>query len=172
MVKFQEMAKAAMEEIYSRGRIPILVGGTGSVSYTHLVTTLGCQMNARDSEKLEGMLEVMGFEKAAEESCADLVLYNTCTVRENANLKVYGRLGVLKKQKEKNPHMVIGLCGCMMQEAEEVEKLPRKYPFIDLIFGTDVYKRQPRRCWRYWSGRGFVTVSRRERFPARRRQIF
>ena len=58
------------------------------------VTTLGCQMNARDSEKLEGMLEVMGFEKAAEESCADLVLYNTCTVRENANLKVYGRLGV------------------------------------------------------------------------------
>ena len=128
---YMEQVRAYLQEHFAGGK----------ECPTFFVTTLGCQMNARDSEKLEGMLEVMGFEKAAEESCADLVLYNTCTVRENANLKVYGRLGVLKKQKEKNPHMVIGLCGCMMQEAEEVEKLPRKYPFIDLIFGThNIYK--------------------------------
>lgn len=114
-------------------------GAEGIPSF--FVNTIGCQMNARDSEKLEGMLECMGFVKASEEGQADLVLYNTCTVRENANLKVYGRLGVLKKQKERNPRMVIGLCGCMMQEAEEVETLSRKYPFIDLIFGThNIYK--------------------------------
>lgn len=114
-------------------------GAEGIPSF--FVNTIGCQMNARDSEKLEGMLECMGFVKASEEGQADLVLYNTCTVRENANLKVYGRLGVLKKQKERNPRMVIGLCGCMMQEAEEVETLSHKYPFIDLIFGThNIYK--------------------------------
>jgi len=67
---------------------------------------------------------------------ADLVLYNTCTVRENANLKIYGRLGYLSKIKEKNPEMIIGLCGCMMQEPQVVEKLNKSYRFVDIIFGT------------------------------------
>ncbi|KSV59269.1 tRNA (N6-isopentenyl adenosine(37)-C2)-methylthiotransferase MiaB [Acetivibrio ethanolgignens] len=99
------------------------------------VSTFGCQMNARDSEKLTAILEMIGYQMTEEET-ADFVIYNTCTVRENANQKVYGHLGYLKKQKEKNPHMLIGLCGCMMQEEAVVEKLKHSYRFVDLIFGT------------------------------------
>ena len=102
--------------------------------------TFGCQMNARDSEKLEGILEAVGYQKTDSED-ADLVIYNTCTVRENANLKVYGRLGQLGKTKEKHPWMKIALCGCMMQEPQVVEKLKKSYRFVDLIFGThNIYK--------------------------------
>ncbi len=99
------------------------------------VQTFGCQMNARDSEKLAGILEQAGFREARDEH-ADFVIYNTCTVRENANLKVYGHLGRLKHEKKSNPHMRIALCGCMMQEPEVVEKLKKSYRFVDLIFGT------------------------------------
>lgn len=97
--------------------------------------TFGCQMNARDSEKLLGILQEIGYQPTDSEE-ADIVVYNTCTVRENANLRVYGRLGQLSKIKEKNPHMVIALCGCMMQEPEVVEKIKKSYRFVDLIFGT------------------------------------
>lgn len=83
--------------------------------------TFGCQMNARDSEKLLGILTEIGYVPVETEE-ADLVLYNTCTVRENANLRVYGRLGHLNGLKKKNPHMIIALCGCMMQESQVVEK--------------------------------------------------
>ena len=102
---------------------------------TYCVTTFGCQMNARDSEKLTGILEEIGY-VAAEDEKADFVIYNTCTVRENANLRVYGRLGVLHGYKKKNPNMTIALCGCMMQEPEVVEKLKKSYRFVDIIFGT------------------------------------
>lgn len=103
---------------------------------TFCVTTFGCQMNARDSEKLSGILEQIGYVEEADEEKADFVIYNTCTVRENANQRVYGRLGQLNRVKRKNPHMMIGLCGCMMQEPEVVEKLKKSYRFVDLIFGT------------------------------------
>lgn len=93
-------------------------------------------MNARDSEKLTGILEQIGYVEEEEENQADFVIYNTCTVRENANQKVYGHLGQLNRVKKKNPHMLIGLCGCMMQELEVVEKLKKSYRFVDLIFGT------------------------------------
>ena len=99
------------------------------------IQTLGCQMNARDSEKIEGILRQIGYE-ITEDLKADFVIYNTCTVRENANLKVYGRLGHLKKVKEKNPHMMIALCGCMMQENVVIEKIKSSYKFVDLVFGT------------------------------------
>ena len=102
---------------------------------TCCVTTFGCQMNARDSEKLLGILKEAGYQETQDEN-ADFVIYNTCTVRENANLRVYGRLGVLHGYKKKNPHMKIALCGCMMQEPDVVEKLKKSYPFVDLIFGT------------------------------------
>ena len=104
------------------------------------IKTFGCQMNARDSEKLRGILELIGYELTENEE-ADFVLYNTCTVRENANLKVYGRLGYLNGLKKKNPHMLISLCGCMMQEPEVIEKLKKSYRFVDLVFGThNIYK--------------------------------
>lgn len=104
------------------------------------VTTFGCQMNARDSEKLLGILEAAGYENIESES-ADFVLFNTCTVRDNANQRVYGRLGELKGFKRRNPHMKIALCGCMMQENAVIEKLKESYRFVDLIFGThNLYK--------------------------------
>lgn len=106
-----------------------------------VIQTFGCQMNARDSEKLLGILEKVGYVEGTDEETADFVIYNTCTVRENANLRVYGRLGQLGAMKKKNPHKMIALCGCMMQEPEVVEKLKKSYRFVDLIFGThNIYK--------------------------------
>ncbi|MGI5988886.1 MAG: tRNA (N6-isopentenyl adenosine(37)-C2)-methylthiotransferase MiaB [Lachnospiraceae bacterium] len=102
---------------------------------TSCVVTFGCQMNARDSEKLRGILEEIGFENTDDEH-ADLVIYNTCTVRENANTRVYGRLGHLHNYKDHNPGMLIGLCGCMMQEPEIVETIRDKFRFVDFVFGT------------------------------------
>lgn len=102
--------------------------------------TFGCQMNAKDSEKLIGILENIGFEMIEDES-ADLVFYNTCTVRDNANQRVYGRLGFVHNMKKKAPHKKIALCGCMMQEPSVIEKIQKSYRFVDLIFGThNIYK--------------------------------
>ena len=92
-------------------------------------------MNARDSEKLSGILSQMGYEEIESED-ADIVLINTCTVRENANDRVYGHLGMLKNFKKKNPDMIIGVCGCMMQEPDELEKIKKSYPHVNLVFGT------------------------------------
>ncbi len=102
--------------------------------------TFGCQMNARDTEKLAGILQLVGFEETADEQ-ADFVVYNTCTVRENANNRVYGRLGYLHNLKKKRPGMRIALCGCMMQEPGVIEKLKKSYRFVNLVFGThNIYK--------------------------------
>ena len=99
------------------------------------IQTFGCQMNFHDSEKIVAILERIGFVEADSES-ADFVLYNTCTVRENANERVYGRLGQLKHMKKNNPEMIIGICGCMMQEEHVIEKIRRSYKFVDIVFGT------------------------------------
>ncbi len=107
---------------------------------TCCVTTFGCQMNSRDSEKLAGILEKVGYEFTENED-ADFVIYNTCTVRDNANQKVYGRLGHLSTLKKKMPHKKIALCGCMMQEPSVIEKIRTSYRYVDLIFGThNIYK--------------------------------
>ncbi len=100
------------------------------------VVNFGCQMNARDAEKLRGILLNIGYEEAALEEEADFILYNTCTVRDNANQKVYGRLGVLSTIKKKRKDVIVGLCGCMMQEEAVIEKIKKSYGFVDLIFGT------------------------------------
>ena len=127
---FMDIAKKYVAELAEQKGAPL----------TFCVTTFGCQMNARDSEKLVGILEQIGYVEAPDEK-ADFVIYNTCTVRENANNKVYGRLGYLQGFKKKNPYMMIGLCGCMMQEPTVVEKIQNSYRFVDLIFGThNIYK--------------------------------
>ncbi len=128
---FIERAKRDLAKLSAKAGRPL----------TFCVTTFGCQMNARDSEKLVGILEQVGYVEELEEEKADFVIYNTCTVRENANQRVYGRLGQLGRAKKKNPYMMIGLCGCMMQEPHVVEKLKKSYRFVDLIFGThNIYK--------------------------------
>ncbi len=105
------------------------------------VVNYGCQMNARDSEKLTGVLMQAGYEITDSEESADFIIYNTCTVRDNANQRVYGRLGYLNSLKKKKPHIKIGLCGCMMQEQSVIDKIQKSYGFVDLIFGThNIYK--------------------------------
>ena len=102
--------------------------------------TFGCQMNAKDTEKMAGILELIGYVMTDTEE-ADFVFYNTCTVRDNANQRVYGRLGGLNHLKKEHPHMLIALCGCMMQEPEVVEKIKQSYRFVDIVFGThNVFK--------------------------------
>ncbi len=117
---------------------------------TFCVTTFGCQMNARDSEKLCGILKKIGYVETEVETEADFVLFNTCTVRENANMRLYGRLGTLNKYKKNKKHMLIGLCGCMMQEPSVIEKIKTSYGFVDIIFGThNIYKLAELICIRY-----------------------
>jgi tRNA-2-methylthio-N6-dimethylallyladenosine synthase len=112
--------------------------GKRKIVYT---CTYGCQMNEHDSEKLLAMLDAMGYDTTEDSTEADLVIYNTCAVRENAELKVYGNLGHLKSQKEKNPDMKIVVCGCMMQQPHIVDEIKKKYRHVDLIFGThNLYK--------------------------------
>lgn len=122
------------------------------------LTSFGCQMNARDSEKLSGILECAGYRLTDSEE-ADLVIYNTCTVRDNANQRVYGRLGVLNGFKKKNPHMKIALCGCMMQEESAVEKIQKSYRFVDLIFGThNIFKFAELLCTMLESNRPVIDI--------------
>ena len=123
---FMEKAKEYVAEMSEKLGHPL----------TACVTTFGCQMNSRDSEKLLGILEKVGYAEEMDEEKADFVIYNTCTVRENANLKVYGRLGHLHSLKDRNPDMKIILFGCMMQEQHVVDKIKKSYPFVNLVFGT------------------------------------
>ena len=102
----------------------------------YFIETLGCQMNAKDSEKLAGILRKIGYEQAENEEQADFILYNTCTVRENANTRMYGRLGQLSALKNRKKDLRIAVCGCMMQEPDEVDTIRRKYHFVDIVFGT------------------------------------
>ena len=122
MAKMREVVRKEQERL----KRPLLV-------YNLVV---GCQMNAKDSEKLLGILMEIGYEETEEEDRADLVVYNTCTVRENANQKVYGRLGHLKHLKKQNPNLKIVLCGCMMQEPNVAQTIKRSYRFVDVVFGT------------------------------------
>ena len=144
-----EKAKAYLEKMSEAAGRPL----------TFCVTTFGCQMNARDSEKLTGILERIGYVEEPDEEKADFVIYNTCTVRENANQRVYGRLGQLGRIKKKNPHIMIALCGCMMQEPEVVEKLKKSYRFVDLIFGThNIFKFAELLATRMESGRTVIDI--------------
>lgn len=107
------------------------------------VRTFGCQQNVADSERLQGMLAAMGYGFTAEPDQADLVLFNTCAVREHAEDRVFGNVGALKAAKRCRPGMVIALCGCMVQQPHVADKLRRSYPYVDLIFGTHVLYRFP-----------------------------
>lgn len=102
----------------------------------YMIITYGCQMNEHDSEKLAGMLQNMGYESTMRKEEADLIIINTCCVRENAELKVYGNLGALKSLKKNRPEMTIAVCGCMMQQPQVVDEIKRRYRHVDLVFGT------------------------------------
>lgn len=105
------------------------------------IETFGCAMNENDSERLSGMLSEMGYSECSTRNDSDLIIFNTCCVRENAEQKVYGHLGALKKLKEENPNLIIAICGCMMQQPEVVAHIKKTYKHVGIIFGThNLYK--------------------------------
>lgn len=107
------------------------------------VHTYGCQGNVSDGERLQGMLKEMGYTFTDDVKKANLVLYNTCAIREHAEDRIYGNVGALKPIKKTNPDLIIALCGCMMQQERVAEKIRKSYPFVDLLFGTHVSYKLP-----------------------------
>ncbi|MDO4567987.1 MAG: tRNA (N6-isopentenyl adenosine(37)-C2)-methylthiotransferase MiaB [Clostridia bacterium] len=107
------------------------------------IETYGCQMNNHDSERIAGILESCGLVMTADKNSASVILFNTCCVREHAELKVFGNVGALRARKEEHPKLIIGICGCMMQQEAVAKQLYRKYPFVDFIFGTHDMHRLP-----------------------------
>ena len=106
-----------------------------------IIVTFGCQMNEHDSENIKGMLTNMGYEETEDMEKANLIIYNTCAIRENAETRFFGNIGALKNIKKKNPDIVIATCGCMMQEPHIVKELTSKYKHVNIIFGThNIYK--------------------------------
>lgn len=103
---------------------------------TFYILTYGCQMNEEDSEKLSGMLKLKNYKRVYDKNEADIIIFNTCCVRENAEQKVFGNLGALKKLKSERPELVIAVCGCMMQQEGMKEEVHKKFPFVDIIIGT------------------------------------
>jgi len=140
----------------------------------YLIQTYGCQMNEHDSEAMQGIAEELGYTKADSAAEADLILLNTCAIRENAENKVFGELGRLKKLKRKNPDMILGVCGCMSQEEKVVNRLMERFQYVDLIFGTHNIHRLPEylynalmgkeRVVEVWSAEGDII----ENMPRRR----
>ena len=110
---------------------------------TYHILTYGCQMNEHDSEKISGMLTSIGYVESDDDKKADLVIFNTCLIRENAELKVFGKLGEVKGLKRDNPDMLVAVCGCMMQNQETREKVLKKFSFVDIIFGTNTIHELP-----------------------------
>lgn len=120
---------------------PELVGAQAGKRY--LLRTYGCQMNEHDTEIMAGLLEQMGYAATQDERTADIILFNTCAVRENAENKVFGEIGRMRPLKQLNPELLIGLCGCMPQEKAVQQKVQKTYPWIDLVFGTHNLHRLP-----------------------------
>ncbi|AEG60233.1 tRNA (N6-isopentenyl adenosine(37)-C2)-methylthiotransferase MiaB [Desulforamulus ruminis] len=110
----------------------------------YLILTFGCQMNERDSESLSGMLEDLGYSPTESQEDADIIILNTCCVRETAESKVFGLLGRLRKRKTANPNLIIGVCGCMTQQEDAAKRIRHSFPFVDLIFGTHNVHELPR----------------------------
>ena len=107
-----------------------------NLTQTFHISTYGCQMNEEDSEKISGMLKRIGYSNTEVKEDADIIIFNTCCVRENAENKVFGNLGQLKKLKEERPNLIIAICGCMMQQKGMADKVLKTFPFVDIIFGT------------------------------------
>jgi tRNA-2-methylthio-N6-dimethylallyladenosine synthase len=129
-------------QVYYENAVPEELRTLGA-GKKYLIQTYGCQMNEHDTEVMCGLFEAMGYAKAEDRREADVILLNTCAVRENAEDKVFGELGHLKSLKLEKPELILGVCGCMSQEAAVVNRILRKHPFVDLIFGTHNIHRLP-----------------------------
>ena len=115
-------------------------------AYVH---TYGCQQNFSDGEKLEGLLEQMGYTITDSSEGAEFVIFNTCAIRENAEKRVFGNVGILKKAHEENADMIIAVCGCMVQQEHIAKKFRQSYPFVDIVFGTHAAPRLPELVYKH-----------------------
>ena len=123
------------------------------------IVTYGCQMNAHDSEKLAGILESVGYTRAAEGEEADFVLFNTCCVRGNAEKRLYGNVGVYKKIKQRRKNLIVAVCGCMMQQDGAAQRLAQTFPFVRIIFGTHAMQRLPEMLYQvFTTGKRVISV--------------
>jgi len=138
-----EIVQIGREALAAQQRFAALVKGHADRPGSYHLVTFGCQMNAHDSQTLAGLLEGMGMSRACTRETADLVLFNTCCIRDNAERKALGNITWLKEIKRERPHMLIGICGCMMQQKGMAETVLRKYPFVDIAFGTGNLYRLP-----------------------------
>ncbi len=109
----------------------------------YYIETFGCQMNVRDSETAAGILETMGYSRCENKENADVILFNTCCVRDHAEKRVFGNIGALKELNDEKPNLILGVFGCMMQQREVANKLYRRFPFVDIVFGTNLLSRLP-----------------------------
>ncbi len=126
-----------MENVEYCGLISnLLLQRTNGKAPRALVRTYGCQQNVSDSEKIKGMLSHMGYEFTQNNNDADIIIFNTCAVREHAEDRVFGNVGALKALKKKKPHLIIALCGCMMEQSHIADKIKKSFPFVNLVFGT------------------------------------
>ena len=122
----------------------------------YLIKTYGCQMNVHDSERIAFLLEDIGYESTENQNEADIILYNTCMIRENAEVKVYGHLGQLKPLKKERPDLIIGLCGCMMQLNDIRNSIKKKHSHVDLIFGTNNINELPDMIYKHLRDNQFI----------------
>ncbi|MCL2388440.1 MAG: radical SAM protein, partial [Defluviitaleaceae bacterium] len=132
---------------------------TGGKRPTFFIRTYGCQMNERDSEKMAGLLAQLGFVATETQDVADLILYNTCCVRESAEDKIFGHLSYLKPLKADNPEKIIAVGGCMPQQKDMSEILKTKHKYVNLVFGTTNRHRLPEFLWRVINGERIVDIS-------------
>ena len=134
----QENQEKFMEKVFEKNKDKDL---------KYIILTMGCQLNENDSEKLAGMLVKMGYTETDKLEDANLVLFNTCCVRENAEERLFGKLGEIKKLKE-NKEVIVGIGGCMMQEPAMLEKIKKSYHYVDLVFGTHTLQNLPENLYR------------------------
>lgn len=137
----------------------------GAIAYVH---SFGCQLNVSDGEKIKGILSSLGFKFTDDYKKSDLILLNTCAVRESAEDTVYGTLGNMKKYKKENPDVIIALCGCMASEPKTIEKIKNHYPFVDILFGTSALSQLPKLLLEHYEGKklAYDTKEYNEEFGA------
>lgn len=145
--KSSESYFVSVEELEKQKEYTALAASVLSAQFSKkplaFVHTYGCQGNVSDGERIKGMLDAAGYDFTDNVEEADLILYNTCAIREHAEDRIYGNVGAIKKLKKSNPNLKIALCGCMMQQQRVADKIKKSYPFVDLVFGTHAIHRLP-----------------------------
>lgn len=140
--------KYPAEQLEFARRVKTLLNDKNSNQPLAHIVTYGCQQNVSDSERIKGMLSLMGYGFTDDPKCADFILFNTCAVRGHAEDRVYGNVGAIKNIKRKRPHLILAVCGCMAQQSQVAERFKKSYPYVDIVFGTQLAHRLPEFIYR------------------------